>query len=95
MNPRDWFTLGLRLFGIYQLIGTIEYFFTSLSIAAGVYGASHGSAGWYMVVTFVHFFLAVWLLKFGPHTARFFYPDPPAGRSGSNENSSSSGTPTI
>jgi hypothetical protein len=95
MNPRDWFTLGLRLFGIYQLIDTIEYFFTSLSISAGVYGTSHGSASWYMLVTFVHFFLSVWLLKFAPQTARFFYPDTSVRKDSSDENSSRNATPPI
>ena len=75
MNSKDWFMLGLRLLGVYQLIETVEYLFTSFSITAGVYGTSHGSASWYMLVTFLHFCLSVWLLKFAPQTARFFYPD--------------------
>ena len=85
MNSKDWFTLGLRLFGVYQLIETIEYLFTSFSISAGLYGTSHGSASWYMLVTFVHFCLSVWLLKFAPQTARFFYPDSHGRKDSSDE----------
>ena len=37
--------------------------------------STSASFDFYMVATFVHFFLVVWLLKFAPSTARFFYPD--------------------
>lgn len=75
MNPRDYFTLGLRLFGVWQLIDTVEFFFTTFTIVTDLYHPTTASPGYWMLATFVHFFLAVWLLKFAPATARFFYPD--------------------
>ena len=75
MNPRDYFTLGLRLFGIWQLIDAVEFFFTAFSVVTDLYHTTTAAPGYWMLAIFVHFFLAVWLLKFAPATARFFYPD--------------------
>ena len=75
MTPRDWFIVGLRLIGIWQLTEMIGDLVGIIGINAGYYRTQYGTPSWYMIVAFGHFALAVWLLKFAPQTARFFYPD--------------------
>ena|ERR1700720_3566879 len=94
MTPRNGFILGLRLFGIWQLTYTIWDAFTAFTIIKGFYRPGTGSAKQYIVMTFMHFLLAAWLLKFAPQTARVFYPEPPRDEDISDEKPSGS-TPTI
>jgi hypothetical protein len=75
MTAKDWFIVGVRLLGVWQLTVTLGDLFMALSISEGAYQRQSGSAGWYMVSAFLHFILTVWLLKFAPDTARYFYPD--------------------
>ena len=98
MSSRDWLTLVLRAFGVWQLIETVEYLATAFCVTAHFYKSTSASFDFYMVATFVHFFLAVWLLKFAPSTARFFYPDEASSDSSADKaepNSNASPPPTI
>jgi len=83
------------LLGIWQLIYTVQDAVTTFTIVQGFYRPATGGAGWYMSFTFMHFFLAVWLLKFAPQTAGFFYPNEKPGDSASDEKPSDSSTPPI
>jgi|ERR671936_1813797 hypothetical protein len=74
---KEWFTLGCRLFGMWQLLVAASYVISAFNIAAKFYppGSSLAySFGGYMVHVFAHFFLAAWLLKGAPKIADFFYP---------------------
>jgi hypothetical protein len=92
MNARQYFILGLRLLGVWQLIDAIDFFFTTMSVSAQLYRPTISSLGFYILATFVHFSLAVWLLKFAPATARFFYPE---RRSSEDDDNQPPSTPTI
>jgi len=95
MTPRVWFILGLRLFGVWQLIYAVTDAFTTFTIIQRFYQPGTGGAGFYMSLTFMHFFLALWLLKFAPQTARFFYPETKSSEDPSGKKPPGSSTPTI
>jgi hypothetical protein len=97
MTPRDWFTVGLRLFGIWQLIYAIVDACTTFAIMQAYYRAQNTSSGkWYALMTVVHFVLALWLLKSAPQTARFFYREAGERGEGSKDaKPSDSSTPNI
>ena len=80
MTPRDWFILGLRLFGVWELLyGLSDAVTTSLIVLHLFRPSATGGADYYMSLTFMHLIAAFYLLKFAPQTASFFYPpaEPP------------------
>jgi hypothetical protein len=74
MTPRDWFTLVLRGFGVWQAIDVIEYAGLTYTVHAGTYRPRELSFEFYLLSTGVHFLLAVLLLYLAPAIARLFYP---------------------
>ena len=63
---KEWFTLGCRLFGMWQLLVAATYVISAFNVAAKFYppGSSLGySFGAYTVHVFAHFFLAAWLSR--------------------------------
>jgi hypothetical protein len=74
-TPLGWFIVGMRILGIWQLMNVIGDLVAMIGINADLYRPQYTKPGWYMLAAFGHFALAVWLLKFAPQTARFFYPD--------------------
>jgi hypothetical protein len=82
---RVWFTLALRIIGMWELVVTAGFILTAFDISAGFYH----SRGDY---TFGHFFLAAWLLKGAPMIEEFFYPDLTSTDKSSDDRSSGSGT---
>jgi hypothetical protein len=55
MTPRNWFIVGLRLFGIWQLTETIGDLMGLFTVIAGLHRMTTGTPGWYMVAALVHF----------------------------------------
>lgn len=90
---RVWFTLALRIIGMWELVVTAGFVLTAFDISAGFYHSRGDyTFGGMMVHTFGHFFLAAWLLKGAPMIAEFFYPDLPSTDKSSDDTSSGSGT---
>ena len=94
---RVWFTFGLRLLGMWELLSAAGWFLSGLNISMGLRkpmegGTSFGSA---MTYTFGYLILALWLLKGAPNIARFFYPDSPPRDDTAKNKSSESDTPVI
>ena len=88
-RAKEWFTLALRILGMWELLYAASYLMTALDVSVGLYRPPAGSTfGGAMLHTFGHFFLAAWLLKGAPKITDFFYPDPPPNDKGSD-------TPTI
>lgn len=79
MTPRNWFILGLRLFGVWELLYGLADAVTTFSIVLHMFRSGVAGADYYMSMTFMHFIAAFYLLKFAPQTAAFFYPstEPP------------------
>ena len=95
---KEWFALGCRLFGMWQLLVAATYVISAFNVAAKFYppGSSLGySFGAYMVHVFAHFFLAAWLLKGAPKIADFFYAPPRSEEKTPDEKPSDSDAPTI
>src|SRR5262249_40096361 len=93
---RIWFTLALRIIGVWELIVAAGFLMTAFDISFGFYHPTGNyTFGGMMVHTFGHFFLAAWLLKGAPKIAEFFYPDPPPAGNTADEKPGDSGTPTI
>jgi hypothetical protein len=68
-----WFTLGLRLLGVWQLLKAFEYVLTGFDIATGLYRPSFEyTLGGAMVHMFGCFFVGAWLLRGAPRIAEFF-----------------------
>ncbi len=74
MKPLDWFILGLRLFGVWELLYGLADAVTTFSIVLHLFRSGSAGADYYMCMTFMHFIAAFYLLKFAPQTAAFFYP---------------------
>jgi uncharacterized membrane protein len=74
MTPRDWFILGLRLFGVWQLLYGLSDAVYSFSIILRFYRPTSSGVDFEMSLTFMHFIAAFYLLKFATQTADFFYP---------------------
>jgi hypothetical protein len=93
---KDWFTLALRILGMWELLYAARYVMSAFDISTGLSRATPDyTFGAAMTHTFAHFFLAAWLLKGAPKIADFFYPEPPADKEISDEKPSSTDTPTI
>ena len=78
MGPRDWFTVALRLFGIYQATVAVAYALYAFNSVAGVYGPGHEGMGLAVTHLVTNVALAAWLLKGAPGIARYFYPSRPS-----------------
>ncbi len=80
MTPRDWFILGLRLFGVWEFLYGLSDALTTFSIVLHFLRPTTAGPDYYMSLTFMHFIAAFYLLKFAPQTAAFFYSpaEPPA-----------------
>lgn len=90
---RVWFTLALRVIGMWELIVAAGFLMTAFDISFGFYHPRNDySFGGMMTHTFGHFFLAAWLLKGAPKIAEFFYPDLPPTDKSSDDTSSGSDT---
>jgi hypothetical protein len=93
---RSWFTLALRIIGIWELVTAAGFLMTAFDMSVGYYRSSGNcTLGGMMVHTFGHFFLAAWLLKGAPKIAAFFYPDLPPIDKTSDDKPSDSDTPSI
>ena len=93
---RAWFTLALRILGMWELLYAASYVMTAFDMSAGFYRNTSGyTFGGAMLHVFGHFFLAAWLLKGAPKIAEFFYPDPPPSNDTPETTPSDSDTPTI
>jgi len=78
MTPHDWFTLFLRLLGVWELIGTVDQAITILNISAGVWRPERTTIGTYITHGLAAFLIGIWLLKAAPTIARAFYPAKPS-----------------
>jgi hypothetical protein len=68
-----WFTLGLRILGVWSLLKAFEYVLTGFDIATGLYRPSFGyTLGGAMVHVFGFFFVGAGLLRCAPKIAEFF-----------------------
>jgi hypothetical protein len=68
-----WFTLGLRLLGVWQLLKAFEYVLTGFDIATGLYRPNFEyTLGGAMVSMFGCFFVGAWLLRGAPRIAEYF-----------------------
>jgi hypothetical protein len=77
MTPRDWFTLALRILGIWELIYTIDTVVTIFNVTAHLFRLERTDVAAYVTHALISFLIAVWLLKAGPSIAAFFYPQQP------------------
>jgi hypothetical protein len=88
MSPRDWFQLALRIFGIYEVIVTVDTAVSAFNYAARLYRPDRTSIDGVITHLLASFLLAAWLLKAAPSIAAFFYPDPPQQSPQPNQSSS-------
>ena len=95
MRPKDWFILGSRVLGLWQLFDAAEY---TLSILNMIAGLSRPPAGYTVASYFTHtigaFFFAIVLLVGAPVIASLFYPEPPPEKDAETR-SADSGTTKI
>jgi hypothetical protein len=74
MTPRDWFTLILRVLGVWELIATADEVVTILNINAGLWHPARTEIQSYIAHGIATFLIGIWLLKGAPTIARIFYP---------------------
>src|SRR5580704_95661 len=77
MTPRDWFTLALRILGVWELIYTVDTIVTIFNITAHLFRLERTDVAAYVTHALISFLIAVWLLKAGHSIAAFFYPQQP------------------
>jgi hypothetical protein len=82
----NWFTVAIRVFGIWALIKAFEYALTGFDIVTGMYRPNYEyTLGGAMTHMFGFFFLGGLLLRFAPKIAAFFntisHADTPAPNS--------------
>jgi hypothetical protein len=75
MSPGDWFILILQAFGMWELIITLNDVVYVFNVMAKFTRLERSTVESLIVHAFLSFFLSMWLLKFAPRTARFFYPN--------------------
>jgi len=84
MTPRDWFTIILRAFGVWELLNTCDQAITVLNINAGIWKPLHTEMGSYVTHALETFLIGIWLLKGAPAISQLFYPAKPAKTNDSN-----------
>jgi len=84
MKPRDWFTVGARLLGIWVWLEAITSIRTLLDIRLGYFHPISTPSEIYFVSVIQHALVGSYLLFFGHHLAGLIYresapaPDDPA-----------------
>ena len=71
----DWFAVGCRLFGIWELLRAADWVMSAFDIMTGLYRPTTGIAlSGAMVHAVARVFLALWLLASARKLAAFWYP---------------------
>jgi len=73
MTPRSWFTLALRLFGVWAAIDGIDEIVTVLNIKAGFFQPGYTQLSAYALHGAGKMLVAFCLLVGAPMIAAFFY----------------------
>jgi hypothetical protein len=74
MTPRAWFTVALRIMGVWQVLLGVEAAATVFTVSRGLSHPLRTELGAYFTITVVHFLAALLLLTGAPAIASIFYP---------------------
>ena len=74
-TPREWFTLFLRVFGIWELSSAADEFVSVFNINAGFWHPQYSLIQSYGMHGLCAFLIGVGLLRGASAFARLFYPD--------------------
>lgn len=80
MSARDFFTTGLRLFGVWALLHTVDYWLQAFDISAGFFKPTHDSIGICASHIVVYFVIGLYLLMGAPHLVSFAFDRRPRER---------------
>jgi hypothetical protein len=73
MTPRSWFTLGLRILGVWAAIEGIEQIVVALNIKAGFFQPGYTQLSAYALHAAARMLVAFVLLVGAPAISAFFY----------------------
>jgi hypothetical protein len=74
MTPRLWFSVALRVLGVWELLDALYHFTTVATIKAGLYTPVTSQAASFFVHGVIKTLIAVVLLKWASLIAAYFYP---------------------
>jgi hypothetical protein len=83
MTPRLWFSVALRVLGVWELLDALYHFTTVATIKTGLYTPVASQPASFFVHGVVKTLIAIVLLKWASLIAAYFYPlAPERGQNG-------------
>ena len=73
MTPKDWFTVALRILGVWRVLASIDGFVSCYGVATNLIRTDLYTAQSYLTQAAMDAFAAVILLFLAPRIAAFFY----------------------
>jgi hypothetical protein len=74
MTPRHWFSVALRVLGVWELLDALYHFTTVVTIKTGLYTPAASQPASFFVHGVVKVVVAIVLLKWASLIAAYFYP---------------------
>jgi hypothetical protein len=74
MTPRLWFSVALRVLGVWELLDALYHFTTVITIKTGLYTPVASQPASFFVHGVVKVLIAIVLLKWASLVAAYFYP---------------------
>ena len=74
MRPKDWFTVGVRLFGVWMILDAIHELLTLVEIKFELLGPTRTAPNAYLLHTAVDVAVAIFL--FTPFASDLLWPEP-------------------
>ena len=86
MTPRSWFTLALRLLGVWAAFDGVDQLVTIANIKFGLFTPAYTALPAYLLHAGAKFGIAFLLLRGAPVISAYFYAPEPPKNSTSNAN---------
>jgi hypothetical protein len=74
MTPRQWFSVALRVLGVWELLDALYHFTTVVTIKTGLFTPAASQPGAFFVHGVAKVIIAIVLLKWASLIAAYFYP---------------------
>ncbi len=72
-SPKEIFTIVLRIFGIWALLKTVDYWLEAFDIVTKLYRPTHDTMGSCLTHIIVYFILGLYLLRGAPTVVQLLY----------------------